>query len=270
MARSWNASDATPGTDIESTQYNDLRDDIEAVYQEVVPVGTITMWAGSDANVPTNWLLCDGSTISRSTYATLFTALGSGFGGGDGSTTFNIPDMRDRFVVGAGTTYSRNSKGGSASVTLSTAQLAAHTHTGPSHTHSGPSHTHSGPSHTHSFSATSGGQSASHMHTSASDYDKRWYGGAGPSTEWPSYANAGNGFGTYGINTLTGWADRDHTHSVSGTTGAGGTGNTGSGGTGNTGASGTGASGSSGSGSSHENRPPYIGIFYIIKALQEE
>lgn len=63
--------------------------------------GTITMFAGSSA--PTDWLLCDGSAVSRSTYAALFAITSTTYGAGDGSTTFNLPDLRSRLPVGAGT-----------------------------------------------------------------------------------------------------------------------------------------------------------------------
>jgi microcystin-dependent protein len=63
-----------------------------------VPVGTIMLYAGN--SIPTGWILCDGSAISRSTYSTLFTALGTSWGQGDNSTTFNLPDMRGRFARG--------------------------------------------------------------------------------------------------------------------------------------------------------------------------
>ena len=66
-----------------------------------VPTGTMFIYGGSVA--PDGWLVCDGSAISRSTYAELFGVIGTSYGVGDGSTTFNIPDMRDRFVQGAST-----------------------------------------------------------------------------------------------------------------------------------------------------------------------
>jgi microcystin-dependent protein len=56
------------------------------------------LYAGN--SIPTGWILCDGSAISRSTYSTLFTALGTSWGQGDNSTTFNLPDMRGRFARG--------------------------------------------------------------------------------------------------------------------------------------------------------------------------
>lgn len=97
-----------------------------------VPAGALLMWG--TATAPTGYLLCDGSAVSRSTYAALFAVVGTTFGSGDGSTTFNLPDYRDRFPVGAGTTYSANSSGGSAD-----AIVVSHTHTATStdagHTH---------------------------------------------------------------------------------------------------------------------------------------
>ena len=56
-----------------------------------LPVGTILMWGGSQASIPNGWLLCDGSAISRTTYARLFAVLGTFHGAEDGSTTFNLP-----------------------------------------------------------------------------------------------------------------------------------------------------------------------------------
>ncbi len=63
-------------------------------------VGSLIMWVGAAA--PSGWLLCDGTAISRSTYATLFAIIGESFGIGDGSTTFNLPDFRGRVPLGVG------------------------------------------------------------------------------------------------------------------------------------------------------------------------
>ena len=65
-----------------------------------IPTGVILPFSGS--TVPEGYLLCNGSAISRSTYAQLFEAIGTIYGAGDGSTTFNLPDLRDRFIEGAG------------------------------------------------------------------------------------------------------------------------------------------------------------------------
>ena len=96
--------------------------------------GAMLMWP--TATAPSGFLLCNGQTVSRSTYAALFAILGVVFGSGDGSTTFTLPDYRDRMPVGAGTTYSANSSGGSKD-----AVVVSHTHTATS-TVSDPSHAH--------------------------------------------------------------------------------------------------------------------------------
>ena len=96
------------------------------------PVGTITMWAGSSSSIPSGYLLCDGSAISRTTYSALFAAIGTINGTGDGSSTFNVPNLVDKFILGASastgdTTYpgvSPTATGGSAN-----AVLVAHDHT---------------------------------------------------------------------------------------------------------------------------------------------
>ena len=66
-----------------------------------VPTGGIVEYAGTTA--PNGWLLCDGSAISRTTYADLFEVIGTTFGEGDGSTTFNLPNLQNKFIEGAGT-----------------------------------------------------------------------------------------------------------------------------------------------------------------------
>lgn len=62
------------------------------------PSGSIVAFGGTSA--PSGWLLCDGSAVSRTTYAALFAVIGTNFGSGDGSTTFNLPDFRGRFLRG--------------------------------------------------------------------------------------------------------------------------------------------------------------------------
>ena len=62
------------------------------------PVGSISLFAGTTA--PNGWLICDGSAVSRTTYANLFSVIGTTYGSGDGSTTFNIPDLQGRVPVG--------------------------------------------------------------------------------------------------------------------------------------------------------------------------
>ncbi len=63
-----------------------------------VPAGAVMPYAGASA--PTGWILCYGQAVSRSTYADLFTAISTTYGVGDGSTTFNLPDLRGRVAAG--------------------------------------------------------------------------------------------------------------------------------------------------------------------------
>lgn len=67
---------------------------------ETLPVGTIAPYGGSTSQVPQNWLPCDGREVSRLEYAKLFSVIGTRFGVGDGSTTFNLPDLQGKVPVG--------------------------------------------------------------------------------------------------------------------------------------------------------------------------
>jgi len=99
----------------------------------VTITGEIRMWTTSSA--PTGWVDCDGSAISRTTFAGLFAVIGTTFGVGDGSTTFNIPDFDGRVPLGAGTgdasdatAHALADKEGTETHTLSIAEMPAHTH----------------------------------------------------------------------------------------------------------------------------------------------
>lgn len=78
--------------------YNGLWKDLFLKTSDTLPIGTILPYGGVTA--PANWIICDGSAISRTTYAELFEAIGTSFGEGDGSTTFNLPDLRGKVPVG--------------------------------------------------------------------------------------------------------------------------------------------------------------------------
>jgi microcystin-dependent protein len=106
-----------------------------------VPAGCVMPYAGATA--PDGWLLCHGQAVSRTTYADLFGAIGTAYGPGDGSTTFNLPDMRGRVAAGrddmGGTDAGRlaggvanrtvlGGAGGAAMHTLTTAQMPTHAH----------------------------------------------------------------------------------------------------------------------------------------------
>jgi len=101
------------------------------------PAGIVKLWAGTIATVPTGYLFCNGAAVSRTTYADLFTAIGTIYGVGDTSTTFNLPDLRDKFIVGAKQDDSgipkSNIEGSLAA--SGGAATAPHTHTDPSHVH---------------------------------------------------------------------------------------------------------------------------------------
>lgn len=104
-----------------------------------VPVGSVSLWTTNTA--PTGWLMCDGSAKSRLTYKGLFDVIGTTYGAGDGSTTFNIPDLRQRFPLGKANAGTGSTIGG-------TGGAIDHTHTGGSvsgTTASESSHTHSLP-----------------------------------------------------------------------------------------------------------------------------
>jgi microcystin-dependent protein len=104
-----------------------------------VPAGVILPYVSETP--PKGWLLCDGSAVSRTKYAKLFDLVGTTFGGGDGIRTFNVPDLRGRFPLGkdnlGGSSANRvtatqadniGQGAGAEAVTLTTAQLAAHSH----------------------------------------------------------------------------------------------------------------------------------------------
>lgn len=73
---------------------NDNADSLDVV----MPIGSIITYAGNTS--PNNWLICDGSAISRNTYNDLFSVIGTTFGQGDGFTTFNLPNLKGKVVVG--------------------------------------------------------------------------------------------------------------------------------------------------------------------------
>jgi microcystin-dependent protein len=92
----------------------------------LAPVGSIIAYGST--TVPTGWLACDDSAVSRTTFSVLFAVLGTSYGSGNGSTTFNVPDLRDRMVMGKGTnnsTMGASSTGASGSFVVATASGSA-------------------------------------------------------------------------------------------------------------------------------------------------
>ena len=68
----------------------------EWIRNNIAPAGSVMIWAGT--TVPTGYLLCDGSAVSRTTYSDLFSAIGTTYGVGDGSSTFNLPNFQGRYL----------------------------------------------------------------------------------------------------------------------------------------------------------------------------
>ena len=90
------------------------------------PVGMIAPYGGTTD--PAYWLICDGRAVSREAYAELYAVIGTTYGVGDGSTTFNIPNLQGRVPMGMSTNYALGASGGEAVHTLTAAELAAHGH----------------------------------------------------------------------------------------------------------------------------------------------
>ena len=239
-----------------------------------IPTGVITMWSGAENAIPTGWALCDGQN--------------------------STPDLRNRFVVGAGTgsNYSVDNTGGSAN-----AVVVSHSHTANTsvsgagaHTHSfsgSSSHTHSfsgsdsfsaSGSHSHSFSGSaSHGHSLSlsdsaHQHTSAIPAQNTVFGNSGTQSLWGSVTNSP----TWGATANVSGSANSATVSISGSTSSESvsvsgsvsiSGSTGSGTASISGTTGSGGSGVSGSTSidsegvtaTNKNLPPYYALCYIMK-----
>lgn len=189
------------------------------------PVGMIAPYAGATA--PQGWLLANGQAVSRTTYSQLFTVCGTTFGAGDGSTTFNVPNLTDRMPTGSGSLYARGETGGAETRTLTTANLPSHTHS-IDHDHSSDPHDHYGAGHTHTVSP--GGTQAVTQGTTggtvnAADTTGSTTGSAGGPGAGKGSASPAN------VNPMTG------------------------------------NSGSTGSGTAFNNMPPYLGLTYILRAL---
>ena len=226
----WNSADVASGDTITAEQYNDLRADLLLLFTSMTPIGAQVVWGGTVANIPDGWLLCDGSAISRATYADYFALADVTYGSGNGTTTFNIPDYRDRFIVGAGNSYANYAKGGYLTNDIS------HVHTVNSHTHSVSAHTHD-----------AGTYMAQIVRTSQYEMYIKHTSGVG----WTSdikvnlYNSSGNASGMgSGVD-------------INGDSGSSGSGNTGA----------SAPSTSTGGSTTLDNRPPYVGGLWIVRVL---
>lgn len=213
------------------------------------PSGGIVMWNGSAATIPSGWTLCDG--------------------------TNGTPDLRDRFIVGAGRNYSPNATGGSDTVTLNLSQIPSHSHSisgGGSHSHSGStsgdgSHTHTG---------TTSNETANHFHSGTTDNQglhqhamARDSGNSNVNTQSDRYAlatnnNVGRDYvqaaGAHAHNFNTGGASGPHAHNISISGGGHSHGISI-----NSVVDHTHGMSTVGSDAAHENRPPYYALCFIMK-----
>ena len=252
----------------------DLKDELNETIKETgVPIGSVTPFAGQSA--PSGWLLCNGAAVSRTTYAALYAIIGTTYGSGNGSSTFNLPDMQGRFLLGVNSDHARGTKGGEESHILTVDEMPSHTHTQNAHNHSASGSSASAGAHTHTLTVNSGGN---HNHSassgSAGSHRHTWlWGTNGP-------ANGDNimaGWG--GVNSSNAYTDGlqialagAHTHSI--TVNSGGSHNH-SGTAQSAGAhshtisvsvnSTTATNQNTGGGKAHNNMPPYLAMNYIIK-----
>ena len=93
----------------------------------------ISLFAG--ATPPAGYLVCDGSAVSRETYSALFAVIGTVYGAGDGSTTFNLPDLTGKVAIGYSTSHALGTTGGEETHVLTSGELGSHVHEIPQHGH---------------------------------------------------------------------------------------------------------------------------------------
>lgn len=178
-----------------------------------IPRGIIVMWSGSINGIPEGWALCDG--------------------------TNGTPDLRDRFIVGAGKEYNVGATGGAKEVTLSTSQIPSHRHS------SGSLSTSSTGSHSHSAGTLSTNSAGSHSHTYSQPTDAS---GAARDA-------GGTKFYRDGTSSMSTSSAGSHSHTISGSTSSSGSHSHDV----------TGYTDYTGSGQAHENRPPYYALAFIMK-----
>lgn len=100
---------------------------LESIADRLTPIGSMQLWS-SQSMPSAKWLLCNGQAVSRTTYASLFARIGTIYGSGDSSTTFNLPNFTDRVPIGAGGNYQAGATVGSAEITLTEAQVPLKPH----------------------------------------------------------------------------------------------------------------------------------------------
>lgn len=198
------------------------------ILQVLVPIGSVIPFGGSSAP-SSQWLICDGTAVSRSTYSALFAAIGTGFGVGNNTTTFNIPDLRGRTAVGVNSATYLTALG--QTIGSADAIVVAHTHgfTGAATSTAG--------NHTHYLSVNQTNSDGNAFITGAQYIVYDGYAGGIARAYRFLYATAGTpSVGIVGY-------EGSHSHSTSGTVDT------------------------TGSGATNANLQPSIALNYIIRAL---
>jgi microcystin-dependent protein len=202
--------------------------------------GIISQFAGATA--PPGYLLCDGAAVSRTTFSSLFTTIGTAYGTGDGTTTFNLPNLQNRIPVGKGPDAEFDTlgeTGGAKTVTLSSSQIPAH-----SHPNTLSSNTVASSGHSHGPGSYAAGIGATNNNTGAIGYVASFVRGGGPTQS--TYTVTGSSVGSQNFNHYT--PVYGDSAGPSGTTTVGITNENNTGG-----------------GGAHTNLQPYIVVNYIIK-----
>ena len=173
---------------------------------DAIPAGGIIMWSGAIDAVPAGWALCDGNN--------------------------GTPDLRDRFVLGAGNSFAQGATGGEQTHVLTVAEMPSHTHTGPNHRHSvDPPNTNTSTNGSHSHQMP-----ANDFSVDGSDKNDHVSGGRNKNVNiYPRTSYDGNHY--HSVNIPAFWSAY----------------------------SGTGNTGSQGSGAAHNNMPPYYALAFILK-----
>jgi microcystin-dependent protein len=237
---------------------------VNALLLSTNPVGAVTSYAGSTA--PSNWLLCDGSAISRTTYATLFSIVSTTYGVGDGSTTFNLPNLKGKIPVGLDSTQTEfdalAETGGAKTHTLTTSEIPGHTHT----TNIGHGHgsTLAAPAHTHSVDPAVVTTTGNGRHThSPADINAKALLTSNAGTS--DYNFVSSGTRSFEDATING-GDHTHTVDIPATTSGPASATALTGAITDLATTNVTSSTGSGGGGAHNNLQPYIVLNYIIKA----
>ena len=218
-----------PTADEGTLYYNSFTDEVkikgpstwsalgEATTTEM-PTGSVITWVGSPSAPPSGWLLCDGAAVSRTTYSDLFAITSTYFGVGDGTTTFNLPDLRGLSLVGAVSANLGVAVGNTAGGKVWT-YGSADPFTALSHSSDNGSHTHtftddSQGAHTHATNHTTTATYSSQ--TAASGHTHTYVGTCVSNGHSHAVGNLGASSGTLSVRTtvLETAAAAGHTHTV--------------------------------------------------------